>query len=350
MALTPKQKRERRATADQQQRDNEAARKRKRRQDNPQQEHSTRKKRRHAVRPAVDAGDVQANAALDAAALRARERRERIFSAAMDARVPNGTMTVPEHRAAMARDPAVMALQHQADRKRAARLPDVEKHRAERAHARSQRDAAVAAAQAHYRLCRREESRIRAEWYGTRKLIARFSGGGLCTASTCAHKMCRNAARLAEAKAAEQRRVEREEDAAQHRKDAHEALKAARCQPLREPRAAREAESEAWCCDVGAEGCLKPNLSAPEPMPPYSLWICNARRPCGWCVCSACRESEHAVHGVSRRGAPARGRGPCTSQVLFSNRIGVTRRPEGTSTHTRIARHARAARTRTGPA
>ena len=90
--------------------------------------------------------------------------------------------------------------------------------------------------------------------------------------------MCRNAARRAEAEAAEHRRAAREEEAAQHRKDAHEALKAARRQPLR---AAREAESEAWCCDVGAEGCIKPSLLAPEPMPPYSLWVCNARCPCG---------------------------------------------------------------------
>ena len=78
MAWTAEQKRERRAAADQHQRDDEAARKRKSRLDNPQQEHAARKKRRHAVRAAADAGDVQANAALDAAALRARERRERI--------------------------------------------------------------------------------------------------------------------------------------------------------------------------------------------------------------------------------------------------------------------------------
>ena len=296
MALTADQKRERRAAASQQQRDDEAARKRKYRQGDPQQEQSMRKKRREAIRAAADAGDDKANAALDAAALRAREYRERVSDAAMAARIPNGPMHISEDAAAMARDPAVMALQRQADRKRAARLPDVEAHRADREHARSQRDAAVAAAQAHYRLCRLEETRIRAEWYRTRKRIARFSTGALCTASRCKHKMCRNAARLTEAEAAEQRRAEREEEAVQHRKDAHEALQAARRQPLREPRAAREAESEAWCCDVGAEGCLKPSLSAPEPMRPYSLWICNARRPCGWCVCSACRESEHADH------------------------------------------------------
>ena len=69
----------------------------------------------------------------------------------------------------------------------------------------------------------------------TRHSSARFSGGGLCTASACNHKMCRNAGRLAEAKAAEQRRASREEEASQHRKDAHEALKAARCQPLPAP-------------------------------------------------------------------------------------------------------------------
>ena len=299
MALTAEQKRERRATASQQQRDDDAARKRKRRQESPQQEHTARRKKREAIRAAADAGDEQANAVLDSAARRAREHRERVMQAAMDARCSvcaDVSISLRDHHAAIARDPAVMALQRQADRKRAARLPHVEASRAERKHARSQRDAAVAAAQAHYRLCRREESRIRAEWYGTRKRIARFSGGGLCTASACNHKMCRNAGRLAEAKAAEQRRASREEEASQHRKDAHEALKAARCQPLREPCAVREAEGEAWCCDVAEEGCLKPSLSAPEPMRPHSLWICDARRPCGWCVCSACHESEHAGH------------------------------------------------------
>ena len=301
MALTPEQKRERRASASQQQRDDEAARRRKRYHEHPHQEQAARKRRREAVHAAADAGDEQANAALNSGAQRAREYRERLAAAAMAAHVLPGDKTTTEHHAAVDRDPAVLALRRDADRKRAARLPGVEARRAERELTRSQRDAAIASAQAHYRLCRQEESRIRAEHYETRKRIARFSSGALCTAVVCKHKMCRNAARLADAEAAEQRRAQREDDAVQHRKDAHEALRAARRQPLREPRAPQEAQPEAWCCDVGAEGCLKPSLSAPEPAPPYSLWVCNARRPCGglrtpdlrWCVCSVCHECEH---------------------------------------------------------
>ena len=67
-----------------------------------------------------------------------------------------------------------------------------------------------------------------------------------------------------------------------------EALQAARRQPLREPRAPTEAQPEACCCDLGAEGCLKPSLLAPEPAPPYSLWVCNARRHALVCTHQTC--------------------------------------------------------------
>lgn len=298
MALTAEQKRKRRATASQQQRDHDSARKRKSRLDNPQQEHVSRKQRREKQRAAADAGDEQANVVLDAAARRSREYRGRIREQADAAYANAGADDIDvftgEWRGAVAQNPAVLQLQREARRKHFARLPGVEAHREERAQARKQRDATVAAAKQHYVLCRQEESCIRAQWYGSRKRIARFSGGALCTASACKHKMCSNAVRRAEAEAEEQRRREREQEAMKHRKDAHEALQAARRQPLRTPCASPEArESEAWCCDVGVEGCIKPCLSAPEPMPPYVIWICNARRPCDWCVCSACHTSEH---------------------------------------------------------
>ena len=91
------------------------------------------------------------------------EYHERLTAASMAALVLPGNMTMTEHHAAVDRNPAVMALRRDADRKRAARLPDVEARRAERGLARSQHDAAIAAAQAHYRLCQQQESRIRAE-------------------------------------------------------------------------------------------------------------------------------------------------------------------------------------------
>ena len=108
----------------------------------------------------------------------------------------------------------------------------------------------------------------------------------VCTDTACSHETCFNAG-CGEAVAAERLRLQREQDAEQHSKDALEALRAARRQPLRPVCTEVEvAESEGWCCDVGAEGCIKPSVSAPEPEPPYVVWFCNARRPCNWCVCS----------------------------------------------------------------
>ena len=101
MALTPEQKRERRASATQQQRDDEAARRRKRYHEHPHQEQAARKRRREAVHAAADAGDEQANAALNSGAQRAREYRERLTAAAMAAHVLPGNKTMTEHHAAV---------------------------------------------------------------------------------------------------------------------------------------------------------------------------------------------------------------------------------------------------------
>ena len=110
------------------------------------------------------------------------------------------------------------------------------------------------------------------------------------------------------AEAAEQQRMDREQEAVRHRKDGLKVLCAARRLPLRLRAVHTEeeaVESEGWCCDVGAEGCIKPTVSAPEPEPPYVVWFCNARRPCDWCVCSACHPQHchpHAlVHEVTER-------------------------------------------------
>lgn len=300
MALTPQQKRDRRAAASQQQRDDEAARKREYRQGHAQQEHSSRKRRREEIRAAADAGEEQANAMLDAAALRAHRHRKNInMDAALDARVH--ASFVLRHRksedevdAAVANHPAIVKLRLQADRKRATQLPGVQARRAEReterARAHEQRDAAVAAAKQHYDRCREAWSRIRKEWYVSRTVV--------CTDTACSHETCFNAG-CGEAVAAERLRLQREQDAEQHSKDALEALRAARRQPLRPVCTEVEvAESEGWCCDVGAEGCIKPSVSAPEPEPPYVVWFCNARRPCNWCVCSACHVQHCHPHAL----------------------------------------------------
>ena len=101
MALTPEQKRERRASASQQQRDDEAARKRKRRKEDPHQEHAARKRRRKPFVRLRMPAMTQANAALDAAARRDREYRERLTAAAMAAHVLPGDKTMTEHHAAV---------------------------------------------------------------------------------------------------------------------------------------------------------------------------------------------------------------------------------------------------------
>mmetsp|Transcript_42495 Transcript_42495/g.85205 ORF Transcript_42495/g.85205 Transcript_42495/m.85205 type:complete len:257 (-) Transcript_42495:53-823(-) len=239
-----------------------------------------RKRRREEIRAAADAGEEKANAMLDAAAQRAREHRQREKDAA-DAVYFAG----PPQGIAPWDHWAYRKLQQRADRKLVIRQPGVQARQAERARAREQRDAVIAAAKQHYERCQQELSQIRKEWYASRKRMARFSGGVLCTATTCRHKMCRNSSRFAEAEAAERQRLEREEDARQHCKDALEALCAVRRQPQQQQQT--EAASDSWCCDVGGEGCIKPSDSAPEPAPPYVIWVCNARRPCNWCVCSA---------------------------------------------------------------
>ena len=234
MAFTAEQKRERRAEASQQQREDDAARKRKKRASSPQREHAVRKKRREAIFAAAERGDKLAHAMLDAGARRAREYRERIMESAMDAKCggvcADATISLKD---AIARHPAVMVLRRQADRKHAARLPGVEARRAERMSAHAQRNASVAAAKQHYLSCRQEVSRIRKQWYKSRKQMARFSGGPVCTATTCKHKMCYNMMRHAEAKAEEHQRAVREQDAILRSKDALKALKAARRKPLR---------------------------------------------------------------------------------------------------------------------
>ena len=284
MALTPQQKRDRRAAASQQQRDDEATRKREYRQEHSQHEQETRKRRREAIRAAADAGEEHANAMLDAMAQRARVRRQRDKDAA-DAAYFAG----PAHGIAPWDHPAYVNWKQRADRKRAIRLPGVQARKAEREAERSraheQRNAAVAAAKQHYDRCREAKSRIHKEWYVSRTVV--------CTDTACTHETCFNAGR-AEAVAAERLHLQREQEAVQHSKDALEALRAARRQPLRPVRTeVDEAESEGWCCDVEAEGCIKPSVSAPEPEPPYGVWFCNARRPCNWCVCSVCHDAQH---------------------------------------------------------
>jgi hypothetical protein len=108
----------------------------------------------------------------------------------------------------------------------------------------------------------------------SRQLMERFRMGVVCDATECRHKTCFNDIRYTQAEAAEQQRMKRQQEAVQHSKDALEALRAARRQPLRPMRTEVEtAESEQWSCDVGAEGCIKPSVSAPEPEPPYMYSI-----------------------------------------------------------------------------